>query len=111
MCIIADSIGSILAYDALCRSTKYASRHGSENSILDNNHPKDEVQINETGLLSAPPPRRRSSSTSEQSGQVKLDFEVTDFFMFGSPLALVLAYRKISSPDDKTSKIIDKMSI
>jgi hypothetical protein len=36
--------------------------------------------------------------------QCKLDFEVNDFFMFGSPLALVLAYRKISSADDKNSE-------
>jgi hypothetical protein len=34
----------------------------------------------------------------------KLEFEVSDFFMFGSPLALVLAYRKISSSDDKNSE-------
>lgn len=63
----------------------------------------DEVQINESGHLAAPSPRRRSSSTSEQSGQVKFDFEVTDCFMFGSPLAVVLAYRKISTTDDKSS--------
>lgn len=36
--------------------------------------------------------------------QCKLYFEVNDFFMFGSPLALVLAYRKISSADDKNSE-------
>lgn len=36
VCIVADSIGSILAYDALCRTVHYQSRHGSENSILDN---------------------------------------------------------------------------
>lgn len=63
----------------------------------------DEVQINETGYLAAPSPRRRSSSTSEQSGHVKFDFDVTECFMFGSPLALVLAYRKISTTDDKSS--------
>ncbi|XP_063931115.1 protein retinal degeneration B isoform X3 [Zophobas morio] len=101
--IVADSIGSILAYDALCRSTKYQSRHGSENSILDNdNGQKDEVQVNETGYLTAPSPRRRSSSTSEQSNQMKFEFDVTDFFMFGSPLALVLAYRKVAAIDEKS---------
>lgn len=36
VCIVADSVGSILAYDALCRVTKYQSRHGSENSVLEN---------------------------------------------------------------------------
>lgn len=34
----------------------------------------------------------------------KLEFEVSDLFMFGSPLSLVLAYRKIST-DDKNSPI------
>lgn len=46
---------------------------------------------------------------SEQSGSLpKLDFEVNDFFMFGSPLALVLAYRKIAS-SDKTSNYLNKI--
>ncbi|XP_056630466.1 protein retinal degeneration B isoform X1 [Diorhabda sublineata] len=106
VCFVADSMGSILGYDALSRTTKYASRHGSENSILDSDLQKlDEVHINESGHLTAPTPRRRSSSTSDQQGQIKLEFEVSDFFMFGSPLALVLAYRKISSPDDKLNNI------
>ncbi|XP_008190810.2 protein retinal degeneration B isoform X2 [Tribolium castaneum] len=106
VCIVADSIGSILAYDALCRSTKYQSRHGSENSILDNdNYHRDEVQINETGYLTAPSPRRRSSSTSDQSNQMKFEFDTTDVFMFGSPLALVLAYRKIAATDEKSNTI------
>ncbi|XP_057661381.1 protein retinal degeneration B isoform X3 [Diorhabda carinulata] len=106
VCFVADSMGSILGYDALSRTTKYASRHGSENSILDSDLQKlDEVHINESGHLTAPTPRRRSSSTSDQQGQIKLEFEVSDFFMFGSPLALVLAYRKISSQDDKLNNI------
>uniref|UniRef100_A0A6P7GDF1 Protein retinal degeneration B-like n=1 Tax=Diabrotica virgifera virgifera TaxID=50390 RepID=A0A6P7GDF1_DIAVI len=105
VCFVADSIGSILAYDSLCRTAKYVSRHGSENSILESDFQKlDDVHINETGHLTAPSPRRRSSSTSDQS-HIKLDFEVSDVFMFGSPLALVLAYRKISSQDDKTNNI------
>ncbi|KAF5282248.1 hypothetical protein FQR65_LT14380 [Abscondita terminalis] len=107
VCLIADSVGSILAYDALCRPTRYQSRHGSENSILDTEIVvmKDEVQVNETGHLVAPTPRRRSSSTSDQGSYPKFEFEVSDFFMFGSPLALVLAYRKISSTDDKNGNI------
>lgn len=34
----------------------------------------------------------------------KLDMEVSDLFMFGSPLAMVLAYRKILA-DDKTAAL------
>nr|CAI5848674.1 unnamed protein product [Callosobruchus analis] len=105
VCIVADSMGSLLAYDALCRTSKFPSRHGSENSILESDLNKDDVQVNETGHLAAPSPRRRSSSTSDPSTHIKLDFEVADFFMFGSPLALVLAYRKISAQDDKSYHI------
>ncbi|KAK4872443.1 hypothetical protein RN001_014472 [Aquatica leii] len=107
VCLIADSVGSILAYDALSRPTRCQSRHSSENSILDTEFVvvKDEVQVNETGHLTAPLPRRRSSSTSEQGNYPKLEFEVSDFFMFGSPLALVLAFRKISCVDEKHSNI------
>ncbi|XP_058805045.1 protein retinal degeneration B isoform X2 [Phymastichus coffea] len=103
VCFIGDSVGSILAYDALCRSAQYQSRHDSENSILDtDNH--DNI-LEDSRHLSAPSPRRRSSSTSDNSHHVKLDFEVSEFFMFGSPLSLVLAYRKISSTADKISNI------
>ncbi|XP_076054532.1 retinal degeneration B isoform X3 [Oratosquilla oratoria] len=63
--------------------------------------------------LSAPYPRRRSSSSSPQrrlssssdQGQGKLDFEVSDFFTFGCPLALVLVYRKMMNTSDKSCLI------
>ncbi|XP_073982579.1 retinal degeneration B isoform X1 [Rhodnius prolixus] len=95
--IIGDSMGSVLGFDALCRSgEKQDNEQGNDNYI----------ELSSDGKhLSAPIPRRRSSTSSEQSGSLpKLDFEVNDFFMFGSPLALVLAYRKIAS-SDKTSSI------
>ncbi|XP_048507516.1 protein retinal degeneration B isoform X3 [Athalia rosae] len=107
ICFVADSVGSILGYDTLCRSSQYQSRHDSENSILENdNQVGEDNDGNEDGKhLSAPSPRRRSSSTSDNSHHCKLDFEVGEFFMFGSPLALVLAYRKISCTGDKNSNI------
>ncbi|XP_023246187.1 protein retinal degeneration B [Copidosoma floridanum] len=105
VCVIGDSVGSILAYDALCRSAQYQSRHDSENSILD--HDNHENNATDDGKhLSAPSPRRRSSSTSDHSHQCKLEFDVSDLFMFGSPLSLVLAYRKVSSTAERTSAII-----
>ncbi|XP_077292954.1 retinal degeneration B [Arctopsyche grandis] len=94
---IGDSMGSIVGYDALCRSQQYQSRHASENSILDTDiNVYNEIGIEQSSKqhLTAPSPRRRSSSTSEH--QLKLDFDITDFFMFGSPLSLILASRKIS---------------
>lgn len=105
VCIVGDSMGSVLAYDALVRSFQYNSRHDSENSILDTeitipNDPLDQQYLNKSHLQ-APTPRRRSSSTSEN--QIKFEFEVSDFFTFGSPLSLILASRKVS--DDRSRDI------
>ncbi|KAG7480979.1 hypothetical protein MATL_G00061940 [Megalops atlanticus] len=50
-------------------------------------------------LRNDPGSRRSSSSTMlEGSALGKLDFEVSDFFLFGSPLGLVLALRKTVIP-------------
>ncbi|XP_018341092.1 PREDICTED: protein retinal degeneration B isoform X1 [Trachymyrmex septentrionalis] len=102
ICFVSDSVGSILTYDALCKATQH-SRHSSENSILEGTGQQgNDNSGNEDGKhLSAPSPRRRSSGTNDN----KLDFEVGDFFMFGSPLALVLAYRKITASSDRNSFI------
>lgn len=162
--IIGDSVGSVLAYDALLRTSQFNSRYGSENSIAEIEpssqylpqsqppspgifpHPNplisisdekaienEDISIRPTGstaightyrksyshpsesdisyhdstqynrLLSAPPLRRRSSGSSDHSTQNKLDFDVSDFFMFGSSLGIVMAYRKMLSFDDKNT--------
>ncbi|XP_013794792.1 protein retinal degeneration B-like isoform X2 [Limulus polyphemus] len=169
--VIGDSMGAVLAYDALCRTSQLNSRYGSESSIAEvepthpksievryrpqspsyiSNRPNPSISIgdgsgNEDGedvtevtrsretafatssarayrksyshpqdadstfydavsytrLLSAPLPRRCSSACSDYSTHNKLDFEVCDFFMFGCPLGMVMAYRKMLSLDDK----------
>lgn len=94
--LIGDSMGAVLAHDALCRVT---GRHNSEASGLD--HHDDRFVDNEldaSRLLMAPSPRRRSSSTSD-SRLPKFEFEVGDFFMFGSPLAIILASRRLQDPN------------
>ncbi|XP_039307344.1 protein retinal degeneration B isoform X3 [Solenopsis invicta] len=100
ICFVGDSVGSILSYDALCRATQH-SRHSSENSILEGSGQQGNDNSEDGKHLSAPSPRRRSSGT----GDNKLDFEVGDLFTFGSPLALVLAYRKIAASNDRNSFI------
>ncbi|XP_050292895.1 protein retinal degeneration B isoform X2 [Anthonomus grandis grandis] len=100
VCIVADSLGSILAYDALCRNTDHTSKHCGENHFLNNDH-KDDL-LNEAYLRTSHYTRRSSSSCESHS---KLEFDVSDFFLFGSPLALVLAYRKISAQDEKSGTI------
>ncbi|KAM5194748.1 membrane-associated phosphatidylinositol transfer protein 2 isoform 4-T5 [Mantella aurantiaca] len=50
-------------------------------------------------LRNDPGSRRSSSSTMLDGGSIgKFDFEITDFFLFGSPLGLVLALRKTVIP-------------
>ncbi|XP_062290241.1 membrane-associated phosphatidylinositol transfer protein 2-like [Scomber scombrus] len=50
-------------------------------------------------LHGEPGSRRSSNSTMLEGGSLgKFDFEVTDFFLFGSPLGLVLALRKTVVP-------------
>ncbi|XP_050346960.1 protein retinal degeneration B [Nymphalis io] len=105
VCIVGDSMGSVLSYDALIRTWQYQSRHDSENSILDTeitipNEPTENY-LNKSHLQ-APTPRRRSSTASDN--QTKLEFEVSDLFTFGSPLSLILASRKIS--DEKFKDIV-----
>ncbi|XP_024891488.1 protein retinal degeneration B isoform X2 [Temnothorax curvispinosus] len=99
ICFVGDSVGSILSYDVLCRATQH-SRHSSENSILEGSGQQGNDNGEDGKHLTAPSPRRRSSGTSD-----KLDFEVGDFFTFGSPLASVLAYRKIATSSDRNSFI------
>ncbi|CAH1718054.1 unnamed protein product [Chironomus riparius] len=88
--VIGDSIGSILAHDALCRSS---NRNGSEGSVLDALD-FEHSDLDANRLLTAPSQRRRSSSTSE-CRLPKLEFEVGDFFIFGSPLSIILASRRL----------------
>ena len=109
---IGDSIGSILAYDALTRH--YSSQSGqccdedtvplspAQTAAMEHDHLSATMNTNTTG------DRRRSSSSTSDCGSAKLEFEVSDFFMFGSPLGLVLALRKVHS-DDKSCEWISIM--
>ncbi|XP_015041504.2 protein retinal degeneration B isoform X2 [Drosophila pseudoobscura] len=125
--MLGDSMGSLLAYEALCRSNgsqpgtagSGASNSGgdavaassgsnaqpmnSRHSRLDDDERFIEADLDAKRLLVAPSPRRRRSSSSSDSRAVKLDFEVSDFFMFGSPLSVVLAARKLH--DAKTALV------
>lgn len=99
--ILGDSMGSLLAYEALCRSN--GNEGGSRSSRnTDDDERFDDQELDAKRLLVAPSPRRRRSSSSSDSKHTKLDFEVGDFFMFGSPLSIVLAAKKLH--DSKTGK-------
>ncbi|XP_069988333.1 protein retinal degeneration B isoform X13 [Penaeus vannamei] len=135
VCLIGDSVGGILVYDILCRvheQHKYGSNsnipegeppspgdetcEGSKvyrkSVSADATHHSDvphgrsvsDSDYHYARHLSAPFPRRRSSSSSDH-GHSRLDFEVSDVFMFGCPLALVLVYRKMVNAEDKNCMI------
>jgi len=49
-------------------------------------------------------PGTRRTSSEDATGSLFFDFEVSEFFMFGSPLGIVLAYRTMASErEEKTS--------
>lgn len=114
--MLGDSMGSLLAYEALCRANGSQPNTGSSvcttggggaggdcgrMSRMDDEERFIEADLDAKRLLVAPSPRRRRSSSSSDSRATKLDFEVSDFFMFGSPLSVVLAARKLH--DSKTA--------
>uniref|UniRef100_A0A8C8JNG0 DDHD domain-containing protein n=1 Tax=Oncorhynchus tshawytscha TaxID=74940 RepID=A0A8C8JNG0_ONCTS len=74
VCLIGDCVGGILGFDALCISNQTIGE--SQNSS-----------------------RRGSVISVQDAGSLgKFEFEVADFFLFGSPLGLVLALRKSVIP-------------
>nr|CAG4646797.1 EOG090X00NX [Megafenestra aurita] len=120
--VVGDAAGSVLLYDALCKSEPDIHSHfGSENSIAEDaaedlpvtaeetdhfhhHYPSGSVSFRSARTahhLQAPPNRRHSTASSDISGPGRsknhyLDFEVGDCFLLGSPLSLVLAFRKWS---------------
>ncbi|XP_034118816.1 protein retinal degeneration B isoform X4 [Drosophila albomicans] len=111
--MLGDSMGSLLAYEALCRGNGSATQPNTSSnqsqtpatgagvdgscrmSRMDDDERFIDSDLDAKRLLVAPSPRRRRSSSSSDSRATKLDFEVSDFFMFGSPLSVVLAARKL----------------
>uniref|UniRef100_A0A8C2ASN9 Phosphatidylinositol transfer protein membrane associated 2 n=1 Tax=Cyprinus carpio TaxID=7962 RepID=A0A8C2ASN9_CYPCA len=110
VCLMGDCVGGILGFDALCSSnvtvseSQNSSRRGSIVSVQVNTHTHiqtvNNYLLHSSVLRTDPGSRRSSSSTMLEGGGAlgKFDFEVSDFFLFGSPLGLVLALRKTVVP-------------
>ncbi|XP_065202321.1 protein retinal degeneration B isoform X2 [Planococcus citri] len=98
ICLIGDCMGAILAYDALCHSKR--DREDFFTLFFRGNR-----NVTESSSTSESADGRRSSSTGDDSSNEglrhisinKLEFDVRDLFMFGSPVPLVLAFRKMSA--------------
>uniref|UniRef100_A0A6Q2Z457 DDHD domain-containing protein n=1 Tax=Esox lucius TaxID=8010 RepID=A0A6Q2Z457_ESOLU len=109
VCLIGDCVGGILGFDALCSSnqttgeSQNSSRRGSVIISVTVCFPPDSaccpLSLHASVLRTDSSSRRSSSSTFQDGGSLgKFDFEVADFFLFGSPLGLVLALRKTVIP-------------
>uniref|UniRef100_A0A3Q4BP59 DDHD domain-containing protein n=1 Tax=Mola mola TaxID=94237 RepID=A0A3Q4BP59_MOLML len=106
VCLIGDCVGGILGFDALCSSnqtvneSQNSSRRGSVVSVQVRDKTFRELNILHSSVLRNEAASRRSSSSTMLDGSSlgKFDFEVSDFFLFGSPLGLVLALRKTVIP-------------
>ena len=137
--LIGDSMGAILAYDALCRDIKRSSSEGSVNedqssrnrsqsgessrpsspkvvtTIDPEGHPHHHVRgsggsghLSIRGSKDYNSSHASSGSTNVCTDEVKIrfDFDVSDFFAFGSPLGMLLAYRKLQV-SSTTSEVVN----
>jgi len=106
VCLIGDSVGAILSYDALCRRIP---RSGSENSDGEEEHTMLHSQTNQdSNRIKEPQKLTVYKHTGldipeKEDCQRTFHFDVTNFFMFGSPIALVLAYRRCASSNQNLS--------
>uniref|UniRef100_A0A8C7D7F5 Phosphatidylinositol transfer protein membrane associated 2 n=1 Tax=Oncorhynchus kisutch TaxID=8019 RepID=A0A8C7D7F5_ONCKI len=126
VCLIGDCVGGILGFDALCISnqtigeSQNSSRRGSftvhsPTSVLLRIPPcrtrtsSLQGSSSTVGMALPLPPWRaamtprdscpaRRATPPHMSSLGKFEFEVADFFLFGSPLGLVLALRKTVIP-------------
>ena len=84
ICLLADSVGSLLAYDGLCRAPGQARGETSEG---EEDQPVTSQARHARNLLSV--------HTEEE---LSLAMEVSSLFMLGSPLPIVLAARQAANP-------------
>ena len=91
---MADGVGALLGYDILCRSSGGGGpthRRGSGSTLVEASHSD-----------CAQPAAAAGGCTGQHPGAAdvvvdQFEFDVSEFFMLGSPVALVLAYRQLCS--------------
>jgi len=95
VCLVADGVGALLCFDILCRTSdsgRPMHRRGSGSTLVEATH------LDSLHSASA----AAGGNTSQQSSDAdvlvdQFEFDVSEFFMLGSPVALVLAYRQLCS--------------
>uniref|UniRef100_A0A8C2FI32 Membrane-associated phosphatidylinositol transfer protein 3 n=1 Tax=Cyprinus carpio TaxID=7962 RepID=A0A8C2FI32_CYPCA len=122
VCLLGDCVGGVLCFDALCFSNSprhsspiHTSQHNSTESLK--SHPKATIMWHNFiskchllcvcvfSLIQDGTDMRPSSSTSVMLNPGRLDFEVSDCFLLGCPLGLVLAMRRTVLPAVQVSQL------
>jgi len=96
VCLVADGIGSLLGYDILCRASDSSGpmhRRGSGSTLVDAGHLESATAAAAGGCSAQQHPSVASADVTFE----QFEFDVSEFFMLGSPVALVLAYRQLCS--------------
>uniref|UniRef100_UPI003FA615DB Membrane-associated phosphatidylinositol transfer protein 3 n=1 Tax=Homo sapiens TaxID=9606 RepID=UPI003FA615DB len=101
VCLIGDCVGGLLAFDAICYSAG-PSGDSSDSSTYD----CEAITQHHAFLSSIHSSVLKDESETPAAGGPQLpevslgrfDFDVSDFFLFGSPLGLVLAMRRTVLP-------------
>lgn len=100
MCIVADGVGSILGFDILSRSPDSSGqlrRRGSGATLVEASH-ADSLQSVADSKDPADGSAGRHHDSADSAADAVVDqfeFDVSEFFMLGSPVALILAYRQL----------------
>ena len=99
VCLVADGVGSLLGYDILCRTPPDNSgpmrRHGSGSTLVDAGHSDFLPPVSDSKDPAEGCAGRHPDVADSVTDSVVIEFEVSEFFMLGSPVALVLAYRQL----------------
>lgn len=95
VCLVADGVGSLIGYDILCRTPDTGGpirRHGSGSTLVEVGHSDSLDPADECAGRHPSPAETASDAVVDQ-----FEFDVSEFFMLGSPVAIVLAYRQLCS--------------
>uniref|UniRef100_A0A3B3VDG1 Phosphatidylinositol transfer protein membrane associated 2 n=1 Tax=Poecilia latipinna TaxID=48699 RepID=A0A3B3VDG1_9TELE len=102
VCLIGDCVGGILGHIRHRPGPSLSRHHRQQRTwvIIPNTGEQPPPESLHSSVLKSDAASRRSSSSTMLDGSSlgKFDFEVSDFFLFGSPLGLVLALRKTVIP-------------
>jgi len=104
---VADCVGSLLAYDILCRPPSDSlPRHGSGATLVDASHSDSVTTMDGRDQSADACPSHHTDTMDEAAASDQFEFDVSEFFMLGSPMALVLAYRQLCAEQHYAGQLL-----